>query len=125
MTDVWPMVHAERAALIDDLATLDEAQWHMPSLCGGWTVHDVVAHLRRPSRRRSASGSYLRGLRRREAHRRQVRLTASDADLTLGDGPEVVGPALSLLLAVARRGAALDDLDDLDGPGIATLAVML
>ena len=43
--DVWPLVHAERAAMIDDLARLDTAQWEQPSLCAGWTVHDVVAHL--------------------------------------------------------------------------------
>ncbi|MGW7361488.1 maleylpyruvate isomerase family mycothiol-dependent enzyme, partial [Streptomyces sp. NPDC054802] len=39
------MVHAERAALIEDLARLDDGQWGQPSLCAGWTVHDVVAHL--------------------------------------------------------------------------------
>jgi uncharacterized protein (TIGR03083 family) len=43
--DVWPLVHAERRALIDDLDGLDEAQWALPSQCEGWTVHDVVAHL--------------------------------------------------------------------------------
>lgn len=43
--DVWPMVHAERAALIGDLTRLDDAQWRQPSLCDGWTVHDVLAHL--------------------------------------------------------------------------------
>jgi uncharacterized protein (TIGR03083 family) len=42
---VWPLVHAERAALIEDLARLDDRQWEQPSLCEGWTVHDVVAHL--------------------------------------------------------------------------------
>lgn len=45
MNDVWSLVHAERAALIADLETLDEAQWQQPSLCAGWTVHDVAAHL--------------------------------------------------------------------------------
>ncbi|MFE4691437.1 maleylpyruvate isomerase family mycothiol-dependent enzyme [Streptomyces sp. NPDC056749] len=48
-----------------------------------------------------------------------TRLTASDADLSIGEGPEVSGPALSLLLAVSRRRVALDDLD---GPGLAALA---
>lgn len=45
MDDVWPLVHAERAALIADLAEVDPARWDEPSLCEGWTVHDVVAHL--------------------------------------------------------------------------------
>ncbi|MEU6764012.1 maleylpyruvate isomerase family mycothiol-dependent enzyme [Streptomyces sp. NPDC046853] len=43
--DVWALVHAERAALIEDLAHLDDKQWEQPSLCDGWTVHDVAAHL--------------------------------------------------------------------------------
>jgi uncharacterized protein (TIGR03083 family) len=37
-------VHAERAALADDLANLTAEQWHTPSLCKGWTVQDVLAH---------------------------------------------------------------------------------
>ncbi|WP_019925282.1 maleylpyruvate isomerase family mycothiol-dependent enzyme [Nocardia sp. BMG111209] len=39
------MVHAERAALADDLAGLDDGQWRQRSLCGQWTVEEVVAHL--------------------------------------------------------------------------------
>ena len=45
MNDVWPIVHAERAALIADLELLTDAQWDVPSLCEGWSVHDVVAHI--------------------------------------------------------------------------------
>ncbi|KUH95703.1 maleylpyruvate isomerase family mycothiol-dependent enzyme [Mycobacterium sp. IS-3022] len=43
--DVWPLVHAERRALIADLERLDDAQWAQPSLCDGWSVHDVAAHM--------------------------------------------------------------------------------
>lgn len=42
---VWPIVHAERRALVADLGQLRAAQWATPSLCPGWDVHDVVAHL--------------------------------------------------------------------------------
>ncbi|MGW0161169.1 maleylpyruvate isomerase family mycothiol-dependent enzyme [Mycobacterium sp. NPDC003323] len=45
MNTVWPLVHAERQALIADLQTLRPEQWNTASLCDGWTVHDVVAHL--------------------------------------------------------------------------------
>ncbi len=45
MNDVWPLVHAERAALIVDLAHLADDRWAHASLCGDWTVHDVAAHL--------------------------------------------------------------------------------
>jgi uncharacterized protein (TIGR03083 family) len=41
----WPVIHAERAALADDLAALTDEQWATPSLCGGWTVRQVLAHL--------------------------------------------------------------------------------
>lgn len=45
MTDIWPMVHVERQALLADLGVLSLGEWESPSLCQGWTVHDVVAHL--------------------------------------------------------------------------------
>ncbi|MEU3012915.1 maleylpyruvate isomerase family mycothiol-dependent enzyme [Nocardia asteroides] len=42
---LWALAHAERAALAEDLAGLDAGDWATPSLCGDWTVEDVVAHL--------------------------------------------------------------------------------
>jgi uncharacterized protein (TIGR03083 family) len=42
---LWPLVHAERAALAGDLAGLDDEQWERPTLCNSWTVEEVVAHL--------------------------------------------------------------------------------
>ncbi|MFJ4709769.1 maleylpyruvate isomerase family mycothiol-dependent enzyme [Streptomyces anulatus] len=201
---IWRMVHAERAALTDDLARLDARQWDAPSLCEGWTVRDVAAHLvdtarttrigfvaglvrarfdfdrqnaRGVERERGASPQEtLERLRRvvsrtatppapldtrlveeavhgedirravglvraypQEAVVRalrlqartpasfggakemlaSVRLTAADADLSIGEGPEVTGPVLSLLLAVSGRRAALDELG---GPGLSVLA---
>lgn len=44
MDELWTVVAAERGALADDLAGLSDSQWETPSLCSGWTVHDVVAH---------------------------------------------------------------------------------
>jgi uncharacterized protein (TIGR03083 family) len=201
--DIWPMVHAERAALIEDLEHIDDAQWERPSLCDGWSVHDVVAHLvdtarttrrsfvvdmirmrfdfdrqnalglvrgrgatprqtldglrevasltstppapivtrlveevlhgediRRPlgltrSYPQDAVVSCLRYLARTAAtfggareRIAGVRLTATDADLSIGDGPDVRGTALALLLAASGRRVALDELD---GPAVATL----
>ncbi len=43
--DLWSAAHAERGALADDLAGLDDAQWAQPSLCGRWVIEEVVAHL--------------------------------------------------------------------------------
>lgn len=203
MSDVWQLVHAERAALIDDLAGLSDEQWDAPSLCGEWTVRDVAAHLVNTARttrlgfmrdlararfdfdRLNAQGvarelgldhtetlDRLRSVATRTdtppAHldsrlveevvhgediRRPlgitraypadavvpaigyqartstamggskqlvagVRLVATDADLTIGDGPEVSGPAVSILLAISGREVALVDLD---GPGVPDL----
>lgn len=39
------MARAERADLAEFLATLTPQQWGAPSLCSGWTVKDVVAHV--------------------------------------------------------------------------------
>jgi uncharacterized protein (TIGR03083 family) len=203
VTDVWRLVHAERAALIADLERLVDAQWDRASLCDGWTVHDVVAHLVDSARttrprfivglararfdfdRQNDSGvrrercespratlARLRdvaartstppapldsrlveevvhgedirrplGLIRdypREAVTRAlghqartpvrfggarellsaVRVTASDSAVSIGDGPQASGPALSLLLALSGRRVALADLD---GPGVGHL----
>jgi uncharacterized protein (TIGR03083 family) len=205
--DVWPLVHAERAALIDDLEHLDDHRWETRSLCREWTVHDVVAHLVDTARttrlgflvglararfdfdrqnargvereRRASPEETLEQLRRvasrtsgppapldtrlveevvhgedirrplgltrsypQEAVVRslrlqartpasfggakelvaRVRLTAADADVSIGDGPEVSGTALSLLLAVSGRRVALDDLD---GPGLDALTAAI
>jgi len=42
---IWHVVHAERAALVEDLRALPAERWSTPSLCPGWDVHDVLAHL--------------------------------------------------------------------------------
>jgi uncharacterized protein (TIGR03083 family) len=43
--DVWADVHRERSALIEDLVRLEPGEWEIASLCDGWAVRDVVAHL--------------------------------------------------------------------------------
>jgi len=49
MTDMsaidWSAIHAERRALADDLEGISDEQWTTPSLCTGWSVHDVLAHV--------------------------------------------------------------------------------
>jgi len=45
MTEIWPAVHRERDALIHDLSSIDPEQWATPSLCPGWDILDVLAHL--------------------------------------------------------------------------------
>jgi uncharacterized protein (TIGR03083 family) len=204
MTDVWSTVHAERAALADDLAQLTPAQWATPSLCSEWTVHDVLAHLVATAKttrwrflRKFAAarfdfhaftadgvleeraedpaetlaafravidrtstppapiesrlveafvhGEDIRrplGLRREypvaevvraitlqartdaafgggKARVAGVEIRATDADFTLGTGPVLEGPAISLLLAVCGR---RDAFAELSGPGLPLVA---
>lgn len=41
----WALIHSERERLAELLAGLDAEQWRAQSLCGAWTVEQVVAHL--------------------------------------------------------------------------------
>jgi len=42
---VWRHIHTERADLARTLAGLTSEQWETESLCPGWRVHDVAAHV--------------------------------------------------------------------------------
>jgi uncharacterized protein (TIGR03083 family) len=41
----WPLIRAERVALIADLENVTDAQWSTQSLASAWTVRDVLAHM--------------------------------------------------------------------------------
>ena len=43
--ELWTAIDTERALLADLLDGLDEQEWERPSLCAGWRVRDVAAHL--------------------------------------------------------------------------------
>jgi uncharacterized protein (TIGR03083 family) len=42
---VWQVIDAQRRGVADLLDGLSEQEWSQPSLCAGWTVRDVAAHL--------------------------------------------------------------------------------
>ena len=44
-TEIVPALADERRSLADLLDGLDREEWRRPSLCDGWSVEDVVAHL--------------------------------------------------------------------------------
>ncbi|MEV0247819.1 maleylpyruvate isomerase family mycothiol-dependent enzyme [Nocardia sp. NPDC050712] len=44
-TEIRKAIEAERRDLADVLAGLDESAWDRPSLCAGWRVREVVAHI--------------------------------------------------------------------------------
>ena len=43
--ELWTTIDAERVSLADLLAGLSAEEWEHPSLCTGWRVRDVAAHL--------------------------------------------------------------------------------
>src|SRR3712207_1464821 len=49
-TDLMPTITAERQAFGDVLEGLSAADWNAPSLCSGWRVREVVAHMTMPFR---------------------------------------------------------------------------
>jgi uncharacterized protein (TIGR03083 family) len=45
VNEVWRAIDAERLGVADLLAGLSPQQWEIPSLCAGWRVREVAAHL--------------------------------------------------------------------------------
>src|SRR5690242_10292451 len=43
--DRWDWIHEERASLLATFETLTADQWDVASLCGTWTVKQVLGHL--------------------------------------------------------------------------------
>ena len=43
--ELWTTIDTERASLADLLTALSAEEWERPSLCPGWRVRDVAAHL--------------------------------------------------------------------------------
>jgi uncharacterized protein (TIGR03083 family) len=200
--EVWKTIHGERAALVADLAGLSDSQWQTRSLCGDWTVQQVLGHMTAAASTNPAkwmvrfagtgfrfdtliagdiatqteggSAETLARFRSVEdsnghppgpvdswlgetlVHAEDIRrpldiardypvaavtrlaefytgsnlligakkrvagltLRATDADWSTGNGPEVSGPAIAIVMAMTGRSVALDDLQ---GDGVAIL----
>ena len=55
--ELWPITIDARHSLLATFETLDDDQWAVPSLAGGWTMRELLAHLilaARPQARRYA-----------------------------------------------------------------------
>ena len=50
MADLQPLVAAEYRSLSDALSALPEFEWDLNSLCEGWSIRHVIAHLTMPTR---------------------------------------------------------------------------
>jgi uncharacterized protein (TIGR03083 family) len=85
--DTWQLISSERASLVDALAALPDTAWDKPSLCAGWSVRDVVAHLIATARmtppaffaKLAGSGFRFQAMTRRDIV--QVTNGAANADL--------------------------------------------
>src|SRR5229473_6788712 len=44
-TATWKLIHGERAATAEMLATLTPEQWAAPALCTGWSVQVTAGHI--------------------------------------------------------------------------------
>lgn len=201
----WRVIEEQRLSLAGLLEDLTDEQWNSPSLCDGWRVKDVAAHVamtpQPPTLRTLVSGliqargnfvtatrdlavhyaqrpgvDLVAEIREHAASRRlpkvtnyrnivldilvhgqdiaiplgiqrempkdallaaierawkigrllgvnrslkRFRYTATDADWTAGEGPEVTGPASALLLLLTGRSVAIPQLS---GPGVEALA---
>ncbi len=41
----WAVIASQRRSLADLLERLSDEQWELPSLCDGWRLRDVAAHV--------------------------------------------------------------------------------
>jgi len=58
--DTWAMIHAERARVADMLDGLSAAQWTSDTLCKGWNVQMVAAHMMNAGEQ--TASRFVRGL---------------------------------------------------------------
>jgi uncharacterized protein (TIGR03083 family) len=72
---MWQTIDSERAATADLLAGLGDVEWTHPSLCEGWTVREVAAHL--SLAHRTGIGGAIRGfVKARGSFNRMIDQTA-------------------------------------------------
>src|SRR6516164_6308721 len=83
--DLQPAVAAEFGALADLLDSATDAQWDTPSLCAGWRVREVVAHMTMAAR--YPEDKFMAELRRCEFDfgRLSNELASRDAELPAGE----------------------------------------
>ena len=74
-TQMWQTIDSERAATANLLAGLTEVEWTYPSLCEGWTVREVAAHLSL-AHRIGVSGAFRGFVKARGSFNRMVDQTA-------------------------------------------------
>lgn len=59
----WRVIEQQRRSLADLLDTLTDEEWQLPSLCEGWRIRDVAAHLALTPQPLGAWTTLVEGLR--------------------------------------------------------------
>lgn len=59
-TNTWAMIHRERSAVADMIATLTPEQWQQSSLCSGWTIGLMAGHILLAAEQ--TPGAFMRGM---------------------------------------------------------------
>ncbi len=86
MDDIRDMIAAQRGELGELLAGLPAARWDEPTLCAGWRVREVVAHITMPFRYSGRRFAFELARSRGRFGEMADRLARRDADaLTPGD----------------------------------------
>jgi hypothetical protein len=131
--DVWKAIDQEREALVEDMAQIDAVEWDPQSLCADWKVREVVGTVGRrnlPPFVKSACEladiiCHGEDVRRPLGLRREVPVEVSMVaaeflknDRATGTPKRIKGQMQSLVLAMAVRRVALDELS---GDGLAEL----
>jgi uncharacterized protein (TIGR03083 family) len=91
----WRAIDAQRLSLAEMLDDLSEDEWRQPSLCAGWTVRDVAAHLTlQQIRLRDCAGVILRWrgtMHRTIAHEARRRAAALPVERIIAEIRGMVG----------------------------------
>jgi len=77
----WQVIEQERRSLADLLDTPTDEEWDRPSLCAGWRIRDVAAHIALAPQPPSVPQMVVEGLRTRGSfHRLNHDLSVRHAD---------------------------------------------
>src|SRR5215471_3546891 len=112
--DAWNAIDEQRRAIVRMLEGLPEHDWHRPSLCGGWTVRQVAAHLALqnttwPQMPRTALGVIRRGGLNAAIHATACRHAELPVEVIIGQIRDRIG-VWRPLPAVTFRETAIDYL---------------
>lgn len=104
--EVWRTIDQQRTELADLMETFTEAEWETPSLCRGWRVREVAAHLT------LAQTSVREGLgpaiRARGSFDRMIHQTAvRQAELPVSEYPRL----LRAMVGSRRKAPFISDLE--------------